>query len=182
MKPSVSREFASRLFRQRLNASVKPSYLTWHSVNAADGRPLAVLGYRGAAHGPLFLEAYLDRPIEAVVSEQLGVEFDRARIVEIGCLAALPSAALVRLWHGSAMQLVAQFDIAVATLTQPLRLAFDRVGLPFTEVAPARRDRAPRTNERWGAYYDLDPVVCAGRIGVGLETLARYVSRTERAA
>lgn len=181
METSVPRQFVSRLFRERLNACVKPGYLTWQSVNAPDGRPLAVLGYRAAAQGPLFLESYLDQPIEILLSEQFDSPIDRRDIVEIGCLAALPSAALVRLWHSSANHLSAQYKVAVATLTQPLRMAFSRVGMPFVEIAEAVREQAPRTGECWGDYYDLNPMVCAGRIGTGLTALSRYAERLERA-
>src|SRR6187402_194533 len=103
MRQTVSREFAQRLYQRHLRAQLKPTYLTWRSINAADGRPLAVLGYRSAEGGPLFLESYLDRPVEQAVSAAFGMDLTRADIVEIGCLAALPSAALVRLWHGSAL-------------------------------------------------------------------------------
>lgn len=181
MRSSVSRQFVSRIFRERLRADVKPSYLTWQSINAPDGHPLAVLGLRSAAHGPLFLEAYLDAPIEAVLSERFGMAVDRSEVVEIGCLAAMPSAALVRLWHRSASQLSAQYSVAVATLTEPLRSAFNRVGLPFEEIAPAQRHQAPRNGERWGDYYDLNPIVCAGRIGTGLAALSHYSERLRKA-
>jgi hypothetical protein len=182
MEPSVSRQFVSRIFRERLRATVKPSYLTWQSINAPDGRPLAVLGFRSAGHGPLFLESYLDAPIEDVLAERFGIAVDRDDVVEIGCLAAMPSPALVRLWHESASRLSAQHSIAVATLTEPLRSAFNRVGLPFDEIAPARRGQAPRNGERWGGYYGLNPVVCAGRIGPGLAALSHYAGRLGKTA
>ena len=138
MRPAVSAEFAQRLYRRHHGAQICPSYLNWRTVNAPDGRPLAVLGYRAAEDGPLFLEDYLDGPIEVAAAERLAVDVNRSDIVEIGCLAALPSPALVRLWHGSATALGGQFSVAVATLTAPLRQAFSRVGLPLAPIAPAR--------------------------------------------
>ena len=182
MRPSVSAEFAKRLYRRHYGARICPSYLNWRTVNAAGGIPLAVLGYRAAGDGPLFLETYLDEPIETAATRHLGVGVSRDDIVEIGCLAALPSPALVRLWHGSATVLGDRFSVAVATLTAPLRQSFARVGLPLVPVAPARRDHASATQENWGRYFDQDPMVCVGIIADGASALSRYAARLERRA
>ena len=182
MRPSVSAEFAKRLYRRHHGARICPNYLNWRTVNAADGKPLAVLGYRAAADGPLFLESYIDEPIEIVAANRLGVDVTRDEIVEIGCLAALPSPALVRLWYGSATALGDRFSVAVATLTSPLRRAFERVGLPLAPVAQARRGDLPLNGDTWGRYYDQDPVVCVGIIADGASALSRYAARLERRA
>jgi hypothetical protein len=170
-------DFARRLYRHHLDAEIKPSYMTWRSINAPDGHPLAVLGYRSADTGSLYLEAYLNRPIEKVIHDTLAVEVSRSDIVEIGCLAAMPSAALVRLWLGSAIELGARHKIAVATLTAPLRKSFERVGLPLHPIVRADPLSAPRTDEQWGDYYGHDPIVCAGFIGEGAAALSRYANR-----
>ncbi len=179
MRPTVSANFARRLYRRHHGADICPSYLSWRTVNAADGRPLAVLGYRAAADGPLFLESYLAGPIETVAAERLGMDVGRGDIVEIGCLAALPSPALVRLWHGSATALGDRFSVAVATLTAPLRRGFARVGLPIVPIAPATRGQLAGKRENWGRYYDQDPVVCVGIIADGALALSRYAARLD---
>ena len=56
-----------------------PAYLTIGVPQA----PLAALGFRHADAGPLFLEAYLDRPIEIVLGERFARPVPRARIVEL---------------------------------------------------------------------------------------------------
>ena len=59
-------------------------------LRAADGRLLACAGMRQASCGPLFLEHYLDLPIEQQVAAQLRQPVSRSEILEIGNLAAMP--------------------------------------------------------------------------------------------
>lgn len=177
MRQSNARDFVKELFKHHHDARINPRYLQWRSINAPDGKPLAVLGYRGAADGPLYLESYIQQPIERLLEDRLGVALARAQIVEIGCLAATPSAALIRLWLESAKVLGKDFAVAVATLTEPLRKAFARVGLPFSTLAPASRERLRDDDDDWGRYYDQEPWICAGVIADGEDALARYAPR-----
>jgi hypothetical protein len=179
MREILPQEFAKRLFDHHHCAKINPRYLQWRSINAPDGQPLAVLGYRSAGDGPLFLESYLDRPVEAIVAERLGISVARHEIVEIGCLAAIPSAALVRLWRETAGLLGAHHAVAVATLTEPLRRSFARVGLPLVPIVAASSERVAASEEDWGSYYHQAPWVCAGVIADGATALSRYASRPE---
>jgi hypothetical protein len=52
-----------------------------------DGGLVAACGLRYASSGPLFLESYLDQPIEALLSSSKGARVDRSAIVEVGNLA-----------------------------------------------------------------------------------------------
>lgn len=52
------------------------------------GRIVAATGWRSAQHEPLFLERYLDQPIEQVLSQMAGQPVARKRVVEVGNLAA----------------------------------------------------------------------------------------------
>ncbi|WP_454883396.1 thermostable hemolysin [Sphingomonas oryzagri] len=180
MRQAAARNFAQRLYRRHHGADIAPNYLSWRSVCDTEGRPLAVLGYRSASDGPLFLERYLDEPIEQMVSSVQGVRVPRHRIVEIGCLAAFPSAALLRLWQLTAASLAGPFDVAVATLTAPLRNQFRRVGLPMHEFGAASLDRAGTSGDDWGRYYAADPVVCMGSIASGATALDAFGDRFGR--
>ena len=51
-----------------------------------DGRR-AVLGFRYADQAPLFLEHYLERPVEQLLAARLKRPVDRSRLVEVGNLA-----------------------------------------------------------------------------------------------
>lgn len=138
-------------------------YATYLTIGAPD-LPQATLGYRLAAGDALFLEAYLDRPIEAVLTQAFGRPVPRARIVELGDHASRRAGATVTLWREAAAALAGQADVAVAVLTRPLRSMFARLGLDLVELAPARIDALGEAGSAWGRYYQTDPVVCAGDI------------------
>jgi hypothetical protein len=137
----------------------------------------AALGYRRAADGPLFLEHYLDAPVERLLLTQLGREVDRARIVEIGSLAGNSGLALVKLWIDAAGELGQHADVGVAVLTTPLRQMFARLGIRIHALAPANPERLGQAAAMWGRYYENDPVVCAGSLRQGMRQLERFVSR-----
>lgn len=167
------RNFVLQRFSEAHDATPMLDYPRWSRIDGTDRGPRATLGYRDAGQGQLFLESYLDRPVEQLVSEAMGRSVERQAIVEIGCLAALPSLALVRLWCQTAEELSASHEVAVATLTRPLRAMFARIGLPLLQLVQA--DPAQIQDARaWGRYYQLDPMVCAGDIRAGARTLAAF--------
>lgn len=136
MIATIAPHFARRHYEARLGAKLEPDYAEWLAERGADGAPLAVLGHRRAADGLLFLETYLDAPIEQAVSSALGRSVARAQIVEIGCLAALPTTALIRLWHGAAQRLDGDHDVVAATLTHPLRRLLGQMGVQVVPPCP----------------------------------------------
>lgn len=148
---------------------------------ARAGASRAVLGYRRADHDALFLECYLDAPIEVCLTKALGRPVARASIIEIGSLAADDGFAMVSLWAMAANDLGGECEVAVATLTAPLRHMFMRMGVPLYMLAPATVDRVGNP-ELWGRYYDSDPMVCAGLIAEGQRAISAYLSPRRRVA
>jgi hypothetical protein len=149
----------------------------------ADGAWSAALGYSLAQDAPLFLEHYLDAPIDVEIGKRLGYPVARARIVEVGNLAALhPGAAralIVRttdLLHGMGLHLVA------FTATASLLNSFGRLRLRPHQLAPADPARLPGAGGQWGSYYATQPHVMFGDIRYGHEKLARLFSRQSRPA
>jgi hypothetical protein len=143
--------------------------------------PRAVLGWRRAADRPLFLETYLDAPIEQVVGTALGRPVARASIVEIGDHASCSGPATLALWAQTARLLCDEADVGVAVLTGTLRRMFARIGLPVVELAPADPSRLPAGAGQWGRYYDADPVVCAGEIATGRLALEGWLAAQREA-
>lgn len=182
MRQTAVQDFARRLYRRHHGAEISPTYLSWRTIKGADDRLLAVLGYRSAGEGHLFLERYLDEAIEDRVFAAIGTRVPRDRIVEIGCLAALPSSALPRLWELTAVALSKPFDVAVATLTAPLRAQFRRIGLPVVQLEAADQAKAGTTANDWGRYYAARPVVCVGRIADGTAALTAFSARMGKRA
>lgn len=167
------RQLVRETYSKAFGARIDPASHQFLSETRAEG-PLAVLGYSRAGPEPLFLERYLDRPVEALVGAAFGCRVPRAQIVELGNLAACNGWAAVKLWSRAANDLGTEMEFAVATLTAPLRAMFQRIGLPVTVLAPARPGPAERA--RWGSYYQSDPQVCAGRIAAGQDAIARFFS------
>lgn len=179
MTSSPEVQLIRRRYRECFAADLSPSFPAYMTSTTA-GTSTAALGYARAGVEPLFLEAYLDVPIETLVGPALGRPVERPQIVEIGNLAAVSPQAMIALWGAAANDLAAFGDIAVATLTAPLRAMFRRIGVPVTEIAEARAERLGTTAERWGAYFDRDPRVCAGVIAEGQHPIAAFLSRNTR--
>lgn len=171
------RAFVADRYAARHGARPRMDYGAWHVVRARSDKPIAALAVRRAADETLFLETYLEGPIEMAVSNAFGRPVERSDIVEIGCLAAAPTPAMLKLWGETAISLSQRHSIAVATLTLPLRSMFARVGLPFVELAkadPARLRGAARHD--WGGYYETRPIVCAGDIVAGAAALQAFAA------
>lgn len=133
---------------------------------------VAAAGYRRADGGALFLERYLDEPVEALLAQQAAAAPPRAEIVEVGHLAAARAGEGRRLIAQLGPHLAAQgFQWVVSTLTEELRQLFLRIG-----VAPLALGRAdPRAlgddASAWGRYYAHRPVVLAGHLPQALRRL-----------
>jgi len=137
----------------------------------------AALGYRRAAGGPLFLERYLDVPVEEALRQRLGAPVKRERVVEIGCLAANCPSAMVELWTQVATELHAQAEIATAVLSAPLRNMLGRIGIRLFSLAPASAERVGEAVHQWGQYYQTDPVVCAAWLSDARDRLTTFRER-----
>jgi hypothetical protein len=129
----------------------------------------AAAGYAAAGVQELFLEQYLDAPIEEALGRAAGRAIARNDIVEVGNLAAV-SAGMAR----ALIPLLARhlhcmgYRWVAFTATRPLRNSFHRLGLRPLPLAAADPARLPDAGASWGSYYAQDPVVMAGRIALGL--------------
>lgn len=143
------------------------------------GQLLGAVGYRLAAQAPLFLERYLDAPIEQVLAARLHREVARSQIVEVGNLATARPGQARRLIAAMTAMLAAQDLRWVAfTATQQLSNSFRRMSLATHALASADPARLGDERADWGTYYDGAPQVLAGEIAEGLQRLTAQ----ERAA
>ena len=139
------------------------------------GELVAACGLRHAQAGRIFLERYLDGPIEAVLSGAIGECVERPSIVEVGNLAVIAA--------GNARDLIGRLTChlqqggtawAVFSAVPALRNSFRRLGIPLVQLAPAARERlAPAERAEWGTYYDNAPVVTAVRVSAAQAALTR---------
>lgn len=133
------------------------------------GGIVAAAGWRGAGHGPLFLESYLDRPVEWHISQLAGQPVARGHIAEVGHLAATQPGAGARLIPRLAARLHdLGHEWAVFTATRELIGILTRLGLPPLALAPADPARLGAAAADWGRYYQTGPVVVAGRVRAAL--------------
>jgi len=165
--------FVSRVFEKTYGASIT-SFMP-HFIKMCDrkGDIRAIVGYRPASSGKLFLENYLDLPVEEVLSKYLGTKVDRSSIVEVGNLAEqAPGDGRMAIIAATAFLHSAGYRWVVFTGVPRLRNAFARLGLIPQELAPADESRLPEKDQgRWGNYYKNRPVVYFGDIKQGHDNL-----------
>ncbi|WP_342116764.1 thermostable hemolysin [Pseudoduganella sp. OTU4001] len=165
--------FIADSFRASYGAEVNHFSEVLLGARDKDGHWIAALGYTPAKLAPLFLEHYLDAPVEAAISAHARSPVDRASIVEVGNLAAHhPGAA--RSLIVSTTQLLNSLGLrwVVFTATVSLLNSFSRLHLQPHVLAPADPARLPDGGQRWGSYYDTQPKVMFGDIHYGYTQLA----------
>ena len=176
MQVAAARQLIERRYGAAHGAIPKTDYPHFCLIGGGQRGPIAVLGFRLAAAEPLFLEAYLDEPVEQAVSRVLRMTVARDRIVEIGAHASERSRATLELWAETSRHLDGIADVAVAVLTEPLRVMFTRLGIAIHEICDADPARLPSCGAAWGRYYEQNPRVCAGLIAPALPKLAGFGS------
>jgi hypothetical protein len=138
-----------------------------------DDEPHAVAGFRHAADDRLFLEQYLDIPIETAIMTATGADAKRVEIWEVGNLATRCPGAARDFVATAARQLASRgAGWAVFTGTRRVVAIFRRLGIPLLTRAPATPDRVAGGGDGWGDYYEHTPRVLLGRISAGLGVLA----------
>ncbi|MBL0720077.1 thermostable hemolysin [Piscinibacter sp. Jin2] len=162
-----------QVYAQRFGARVErfaPRLLGLRST--VDGTLLGAAGYRFADQ-PLYLERYLDAPVDQLLGEHGPQRPPRAEIAEIGHLCALRPGDGLRLIPAVAAHLhAAGVRWAACTLTEELRRLFLRLGLAPVALGSADPARLrPEERAAWGDYYSHHPVVIAGRLQPAVERL-----------
>jgi hypothetical protein len=143
------------------------------SLRSRHGELIAAFGLRAALQKQLFLETYLDHPIEQVLQDRLGMDVRREEVIEVGNLSALyPGVARWLIVAITAMLHSEGYKWVVFTGTSTLRNGFHRLGLRPVELGEARLERLPvHERDNWGSYYDQAPTVMAGDIEHGYRSL-----------
>lgn len=177
-------EFIARVYARHYGATVTHFAPVLVSLRDPGGVIAAAAGYRGAGVEPLFLERYLEAPVEALLGAHARRAPARVEVVEIGHLAAERAGAGRSLMFALGPHLAQEgFRWAVATLTQELRLLMSRMGITPLALGSADPARLGEDAALWGSYYDHAPLVLAGELQAALRRLARRgaVAGSERA-
>jgi hypothetical protein len=169
----AAEQFVWACFKHSYGAEIRHFMPLLMSLTNQDEELKAVLGFRYADDNPLFLENYLDRPVEQLLSAKLKMPVDRSRLVEVGNLAV--STVGGGRWLITALTAflsATDSEWALFTIGPVLYNAFNRMGLELIDLAEAKLDSLPIEEQaRWGSYYDQKPRVVAGNIAHGHETL-----------
>lgn len=143
------------------------------------GRLLAVLGLRNPGSETLFLEQYLDRPVEHMLSTATNLPVAREELVEVGNFAV--GVAGGGRWLITALTAYlysAARTWAVFTCGPELRNAFRRLGIELVDLAPADPVRLALDEQvRWGSYYLQRPRVMAANVAQSHRVLSALFER-----
>jgi hypothetical protein len=173
----VSRDELEAYVRDRFaakhGASVRSFMPTLLSFRDRHGELRGVAGIRGADEARLYLEHYVDRPIEQLVTECLATRagdcldaprtVERQQIVEVGNLAGGNCRAAIRMVAQLPAYLMARrYTWIVFTATSSVRQILAGFGAPLLELGRADPARVAASPDGWGRYYETDPRIFAG--------------------
>jgi hypothetical protein len=169
----AAESFVSACFKQSYGAEIRHYMPLLMSLSDQHDELKAVLGFRYADQDPLFLEHYLERPIEQLLATKLKIPVDRSRLVEVGNLAVTTAGG--GRWLITALTAFLSStgsEWALFTIGPALANAFRRMGLELIDLAEARREALPTDEQpHWGSYYEQKPRVMAGNIAHGHKVL-----------
>lgn len=165
--------FVRRRYRHSYNARPRISAPAMITLCTPGGTPRAVAALTPAPGSALFLEQYLDHPLEQTVSALAGTPVARHQLLEVAGLAADGSGAGRLLFIALTGLLPALgVDWIAFTATLQVRNMFARLGLAPVMLAPADPARLNQDADRWGHYYRHDPRVMAGYVPPGHRRLS----------
>jgi len=156
------------------------------AITDADGVIKSAVGVRDAGMSQLFLEHYLDIPVEKAIADHTAKhqpQATRGQIVEVGNLASTDRTASRRLFEYLAAYLI-QMDYrwVVFTGCHSLRQIFKRMHIELVSLGKADQFRLPRELGSWGRYYDNNPQVMAGPIAGALALVQKTCTGIQRVA
>jgi len=155
--------FVRKAFQRGHGATVASFMPTLLSFRDGGGDLRGVIGLRGAGPAPLFLEQYLEQPVEEAIARAAGREVHRADVVEVGNLAGANCRAAMRMVASLPGYLLSRdYRWLVFTATDAVRGILQSLGAPLLELARADAGRITSGDDQWGRYYQRDPRVLAG--------------------
>jgi len=134
----------------------------------------AVAGIRAARDGRLFVEQYIDDPIEQRLSRVTGTPVRRSAVVEIGNLSATHRGATLLFFVLQAAVLhAAGYEWAVFCATGQVGKITSKLNIAMHELAAADPARLGPAADSWGRYYDTRPTVIAADVQATYDSLIR---------
>lgn len=158
-------QFIHDVFAKTYGANVQYFMPQLVSLRDENGELVAAFGLRKADESPLFLEQYLDAPIEIVLSNRFNRTISRHQITEIGNLAVSnPRNAGILIAHIIQHSLDMGLEWGVATAHHSLQNGLVKGGRDVFALQAADPMRLhPAERATWGSYYNNPPQVVAIR-------------------
>lgn len=174
--------FIRKVFYQSYQAEVSLFLPRLMSMQRS-GKIEAALGIASAStYYPLFLECYLDSPVEQVLAEHYLRPIHRQQIVEVGNLAAVPPGAARYLFIALTAYLKgAGIDWAVFTAVPRVINSFSKLGISLQTLAEANIERLPASQTHWGSYYQNSPQVVGVEVDHSVERMCYLLERMNSA-
>lgn len=165
-------QFIAHVYRERYGATLHAYLPHLLAFRDGQGQLVAAVGLRLGSEGPLFVEQYLDEPVQALLSHREIANVGRDRIAEIGNFAATaPGVARELIVRLTAMLHAARVRWVLFAATQQLRNTLDRLHLVTVELGEASPERLTGDASPWGSYYQARPKVVCGNVAAGLALL-----------
>ncbi|HSH86608.1 MAG TPA: thermostable hemolysin [Methylophilus sp.] len=155
--------FIAEVFYRAYRARIKHFMPRLIALRDEEHHLMAAFGMREASDSVLFLEQYLDEPIEAIISKRFGQTILRSEITEIGNLAvANPRNSGILISHVIEHSLAANVQWCVATAHHTLQNGLIKGGVDVRPLHAVNPERLP-ADERvhWGSYYEQTPQIIA---------------------
>jgi len=157
--------FIEQTFHRAYGAEILRHYPTLMSVHDQNDTILAALGFRFAKNESLFLEQYLDVPVELQLGDYYHKPIEREVVAEVGNLASLGQGASIFLFAALNAYLARQgIQIVTFTATDFLHRYFTKLGMNTVELGEAKQERLLDLGVSWGTYYKENPCVIAGSV------------------
>lgn len=150
--------YIAERYEQAHNASIS-SFMPILLEMSKEGESQAALGLRPGHYRPMFLEQYLDSPIEQQIAKLTKQPIDRYALIEVGNLVVSQRRAGLLLFVILG-KLVAEagYEWLIFTVTEEVERLMRGLGFDPQYLVAADPERVSGA-EKWGRYYDNNPRV-----------------------
>lgn len=162
-RPLVER-YIAEVFRASYSASLA-EFLPYLVSVACRDQPYAAIGLRTARDTALFLEQYLNSPVEDAIASRTGTPVERSEIIELGNLVSTRrgSSHLLFLLLAATLH-QAGVKWAAFTGTRQVEKIIRKLGFEIHPLGKADPAGLGEKASDWGSYYAAEPVVFAGKV------------------
>ena len=170
---TLTERYIAKVFRRIHEAQITEFMPMLMSLGTAKANK-AALGIRRASNGPLFLESYLDAPIEQLLGSIGMAATDRHDIVEIGNLASTrPGHSQILFILLTSLLKLAKVKTVAFCGTKEVVGLMQKLGMQLHELCDATEAPVISADTEWGRYYSHQPKVCVVDVEQAVQAMQR---------